>query len=375
MARIRSTIKYPAGPHCAVPTYQGVGRCAMADLEGGQEGQQRGNSQMSNNLQVMQTNLGASSLSVFHELNDKRKTSNMFKFAHDKAAGVSELKKALEDMSDEKRHALLHEKDERGNTALHYRAKAGHLAVCKLLHSKGADITARGQNKMKPLQFAARYGDEKNPEEVWSCIEWIIQEYENMKRLAGWKEKEENYDPKEKDKYDFTILHHAIQNTNWEENPFVVEKLLGVRKPESNVNPKQKKLFKVIDMDKQGNTGLHLAAQFDKMKTHTILDIFFDNPDVTEGELAYCINQENSSGMTPLHIACSIGNHDSVKQIIEESAKIGNIIKVKQIINKKDHNGCLPINLAVASGNLDMMEVLMEKGASVTEDTMATAAR
>ena len=31
------------------------------------------------------------------------------------------------------------------------------------------------------------------------------------------------FDVREKDKYNFSLLHHAIQNTNWEENPVLVE--------------------------------------------------------------------------------------------------------------------------------------------------------
>merc|ERR1712210_231391 len=67
-------------------------------------------------------------------------------------------------------------------------------------------------------------------------------------------DKEANYDVCEKDKYDFTILHLAILNTNWVECPVVVKNLI------------KSKRFRITEKDKQGNTSLHLAAQFNKQQ-------------------------------------------------------------------------------------------------------------
>ena len=161
----------------------------------------------------------------------------VFKIAMDKNPTKPEvfekLQTELKGLSGEEKLKLVQDADDRGNTALHYAAKAGHLQVCKLLYASGADINKRGQNKMKPLQFAARYGDEKRPEDVWRCMEWIMKEYERNERgqhKMGWvqrkTETESFNDAQERDKYDFTILHHAIQNTNWEERPIVVMKLI-----------------------------------------------------------------------------------------------------------------------------------------------------
>ena len=69
--------------------------------------------------------------------------------------------------------------------------------------------------------------------------------------------------------------------------------------------------------------------------------------------------------MTPLHLACAVGNPDSVKQLlgIAQDAKS---ISVSKIINEPDNNGSLPITLAITSKNLEMVEILLENG-SVTE--------
>jgi hypothetical protein len=86
----------------------------------------------------------------------------------------SQLSSVLGSLSKEERENLCKETDDRGNTALHYAVKAGNLDVCKFLYKSGADLNAKGQNKMKALQFAARYGDENRAEEVWVCMRWIL---------------------------------------------------------------------------------------------------------------------------------------------------------------------------------------------------------
>ena len=107
--------------------------------------------------------------------------------------------------------------------------------------------------------------------------------------------------------------------------------------------------------------------------------VTFRNPDhsqeyITQEDLERCIATENNVGMTPLHLACAVGNPDSVKQLlgIAQDAKS---ISVSKIINEPDNNGSLPITLAITSKNLEMVEILLESGAKVDEDTIFTAAR
>ena len=92
------------------------------------------------------------------------KKQKLFKHARDKEQGgecnLGDLRAELRGLTQVQVTQLCRSRDERDNTALHYAAKAGNLDICKLLQRKGADINAKGQNKMKPLQFAARYGDE-----------------------------------------------------------------------------------------------------------------------------------------------------------------------------------------------------------------------
>ena len=116
-------------------------------------------------------------------------------------------------MDEQQKNRLFRETDERGNTALNYAAKAGNLALCKFLYNKenktetessfkiikqwksrfdkdseGASLVAEGQNKMTPVQFAARYGDKGRGEQVWNSINWIFETCEK-KESHGKKEK------------------------------------------------------------------------------------------------------------------------------------------------------------------------------------------
>ena len=85
--------------------------------------------------------------------------------------------------------------------------------------------------------------------------------------------------------------------------------------------------------------------------------------------------------MTPLHLACAVGNPDSVEQLLKLAEKLnnvstGSIINVPDsIINVPDSNGSLPISLAVTSKNRTMVDILMENGAEVNQETVLTAAR
>ena len=272
-----------------------------------------------------------------------------------------QLISVLGSLSAEEKKNLVKETDDRGNTALHYAVKAGNLEICKQLHESGADLNAKGQNKMKALQFAARYGDENRAMEVWKCMEWIMNELRDN-RSSGKGDKEEKYDVRERDKYDFSLLHHAIQNTNWEATPVVAQELLKLGE------------FKVTDVDKQGNTSLHLAAEFDKQERHKILDVFLDkNQNIPPEELKECIEKRNAQGKTPLHIACGVGNPDSVKQLLEATKELG--IKVPSIIDLPDNDGQHPLHLAIESGNLDMMQILMEEGVVVSQEAVTCAIR
>lgn len=316
------------------------------------------------------------------------------KSTFEKGTPTTILRNLFHPLSESQTELMCQAKDGKGNTALHCAAKAGNLEICQFLSKKGADIVAPGQNGMTPLQFASRYGCEEKAEGVWSCMEWIMKEYE-AKHKEFWQrlrtvipgrrnEYEVLYDICKKDKYGFTILHHAIQNTNWAGNTLVAKKLFQLDD------------FNMTETDKQGNTSLHMAAQIDRAENHKIFDVFFerlkanqhlDNNDVFLhgaqpgyveylSNLIHCIQAPNLHGKTPLHIACDVGNPDSVDQLISSMKELKvNSETMKKIINSPDSNGHAPLHLAIESGNVDLMKILLAEGAQVSEETFKCAAR
>ena len=132
-------------------------------------------------------------------------------------------------------------------------------------------------------------------------------------------ETQSDFAAQERDKYNFNILHHAIQNPNWAKNTFVVEKLISTRS------------FPITETDNQGNTCLHLAAQFDK----EIFDAFFSNEQLIPlKDISACIQKRNDRGMTPVHIACAVGNQDTLEELLSVCQK--NSLPVDKIINDQD---------------------------------------
>ena len=231
------------------------------------------------------------------------------------------LRNLLSSMADEHNKSELCKKtDEVGNTAFHVAAKAGNLEACKLLLESGAELNRKNHDKMNPLQFAARYGDRAQQDEVWKCMEWMINE--NKKKVAHkpsirtgsfssiqrgtFKDKQEKAkedDWKEKDRYGFTLLHLAIQNINWTDKTTVVEGLTRLRD------------FRVTDTDKRGNNCLHLAAQLEGGTENKALYTFLRMKD--NHIIKKCLQAENIQGETPLACASKVGNADSVKQLLE----------------------------------------------------------
>ena len=321
-------------------------------------------------------------------VNLEEKKNQLFKIARntelDLQSSLNQLREELEGLRDEDLKTLMLTKDEKGNTALHCAAKAGNLKICQILVDRGADLNATGENGMKILPFAARYGDEKRVEEVWKCMKWIVTETKKLdlkkqrksRRKKQPKSNEEEiemqvqnpetkgelfFDAKDKDKYNFNILHHAIQNTNWAKNPMVVQRLIETGK------------FPITDTDHQGNTCLHLAAQFDKQGDDKIFDAFFESEQRVDAEITKCIKKRNDRGMTPIHIACAVGNEETLRDLIKISKE--NSIDVKSIVNSHDKNGVYPICNAINTKNHEMVNMLLREGSNVVQDTMLRAAR
>ena len=258
----------------------------------------------------------------FNELEAKR---TLFKFSKQGDSGKLEnlLNIVLQKFKDEKQgtrnisisnnkyktkfERFLNQRDERGNTPQHYAAKGGHLEVLRVLDEKGANLQAKGQNNLKVIQFAARYGE--NEKEVWKCIEGIRE----MEKPTIWKPLSKGLDIGEQDKYGFNILHQAIQNEHWRDKEdsstksddrnqfrgsFIIKEILNLKD------------IKVGHSDFQENNTLHLALLHKKPEVAAFILGRAKGIPEKEKKLREVLKQKNKGGKMPLHIACQKSNTD-----------------------------------------------------------------
>ena len=243
------------------------------------------------------------------QVDDETKTE-MFNVLRQK--DPKEVSRSLKRLFSSRTAELCKLMDESGNTAFHIAAKAGNLEACRFLQESGAELDSKNHDKMTPLHFAARYGDRTQQGEVWRCMAWIMNENKQMvtKRSStmtdSFKEKKED-DWNEKDRYGFTLLHLAIQNTNWSDNPIVIEGLTKMGD------------FEMTDTDEQGNNCLHLAAQLEEKSENKVLRTFLRTDDTSN--IKKCLEGRNDQGKSPLACTCEAGNDDSVKELLEAAEK------------------------------------------------------
>jgi hypothetical protein len=95
--------------------------------------------------------------------------------------------------------------------------------------------------------------------------------------------------------------------------------------------------------DKDGNTGLHVAAQLDSIEAVNLLL-----------KAGADVKAKNEQGRTPLHVAAE----KSVNSITP-------LLDGKADIEAKDKDGARPLHIAASANNTKAVALLLEKGASV----------
>ena len=144
---------------------------------------------------------------------------------------------------------------------------------------------------------------------------------------------------RKKDKYGYSVLHHAVYRNNLN----LVTNLLEEKGLEHEAT------------DEQGNTALHLAAQGQDPAMVAILMEHISLQVVSRESRVKGVNKE---GRTPLHVAASTGCEAAVEVILgsEDSSTI---------LEHRDSRGMTALLVAAASGNIETVNMIIEKGADI----------
>ena len=105
--------------------------------------------------------------------------SSWAKEKHKQLCDFSKRDKAkdlLEDLPEPLVKMILNKRDERGNRSIHYAAQRGETDLCRLFFRHGAKLHTKGQEKLMPSEFAARYGSQEDAPTIWESIKWITEE-------------------------------------------------------------------------------------------------------------------------------------------------------------------------------------------------------
>ena len=126
-------------------------------------------------------------------------------------------------------------------------------------------MQAKGQNDMKVIHFAARYGEDQ--EKVLECLNFLSKPDASY-LWQQWRKSNIH----EIDKFGFNVLHHAIQNGHWKHNEDDSKpQNTNVKLEQYNLDDKKypglfiieqlinQERIKLGDLDKQENNALHLA--------------------------------------------------------------------------------------------------------------------
>ena len=291
------------------------------------------------------------------DVSEKKMIQYIFKIVKD--GKTERLSKLQENYGEKKMKKWLTSRDEKFNTPLHYASMNTDLPMMEwLLTNIKLKVEEKGQHQMVALHFAARYGKPPKPmrpkEEVSVVRVDICQvKYYREKRIRRlgplWsiccrgavtgEAESVNHSRLQssvrnvKDKYGFTVLHHAV----YRENIPLVNKLLELK----GLRPEER--------DEQGNNALHLAAQGKNVSLVKRLM----SPRHME-----MILERNREGQTPLHIAAGTGSKQVIKALLESE-------EGKKTLETEDCRHQTPLLIASSVGNKEVMELLINHGASV----------
>lgn len=241
------------------------------------------------------------------------------------------------DLVNAKKH--INQKNNFGNTALHYASTRGYFEIVKFLIENGADPNPKNDFDNTPLHSIFMIGGNRTVEtnnKYIKIVKFLIDNGANVSEI--------NNDG-------FTPLHVVLisytikQSTQYRQSPEILELLIeNYFKDHTNIYKKTK----------FNSTLLHFAASTNCTATTSIDNKFIKTMEfLIEKYVETCadINEKDSKGHTALCIACSRGNIDIVKHLVKFGADIGQLVdyelespfddKIKEFLKESLENNYL----------------------------------
>uniref|UniRef100_A0AAY4ATT1 Ion transport domain-containing protein n=1 Tax=Denticeps clupeoides TaxID=299321 RepID=A0AAY4ATT1_9TELE len=276
--------------------------------------------------------------------------------------------------------------DKSKSSPLHLAVRGGNIEVIKLCILKGAKIDQKQCDKSTALHFACTQG-------AIEAVRLMVSSYSNVEEIINIRDGA-NQTPLHR----ATIFDHAdlaeyliskgadIDCVDCKGlSPLLVATSCGAWKTvafllSKGANMKTK--------DKEGRNFLHLATFQPKGLKNLPEQLLQDNA------VKELLCDEDCEGCTPLHYACRLGIHDSVKNILglnicpgrkskdkksalHFAAEYGRIntchrlletITDSKLLNEGDDSGLTPLHLASRGGHTKVVELLLRKGALFQSD-------
>ncbi|XP_060717359.1 transient receptor potential cation channel subfamily A member 1b [Tachysurus vachellii] len=277
--------------------------------------------------------------------------------------------------------------DKSKSSPLHLAVRGGNTEVIKLCISKGAKVDQQQCDKSTALHFACTQGAMEAVKAMLLPYDKRIDEIINIRDAANQAplHRATLFDHVELAKYlvskgadincvdckGFTPLLLATTSSAWKTVSFLLSKDADFR-----------------IKDKTGRNFLHLAI-FQPKGLKNLPEHILQNKEVWE-----LMSDEDFEGCTPLHYACKLGIHDSVKNMLGFEISLGRKSKEKKsalhfaaeygrintclrlletirdsrLLNEGDENGLTPLHLASRGGHIKVVDLLLRRGALFQSD-------
>ncbi|XP_075745864.1 E3 ubiquitin-protein ligase MIB2 isoform X4 [Rhipicephalus microplus] len=208
--------------------------------------------------------------------------------------------------------ANVNEKNNHGDTALHFGAYGDKPAILELLVNLGADINAKNKKGYTALHVAV------NKDSV-ACVRVLTNYISDLNVNT-------------QDEYGDTPLHDAIRKANND----IVDLLVNFRSIDFTVK------------NKRGFNAFHYAAL--KGNIHAMERLLSKKLEL--------VDSKKEDGYTCLHLA-AVNNHYSIAKLL--------LTKGRCMVDLKNVKGETALLLAVHNGHCELAELLVEAGADINE--------